>query len=194
MKGGEITMIQKKHLLSTALVLTIGSVLFTSSVSAHGRGFGMNQESIIERFAQAFGKTNEEVSAVFDTLHQEHMTEMQEQLAERLTSLVEAGTITEEQKTLLIEKHAQMQEQREAEKETLGSMTWEERRREGDEHRDEMEAWAEENGIDLSLIHMQGGRREQNMNKKDNFSAQEENTSGDQEGQGLFDRITNVFK
>jgi len=94
-----------------------------------------------ERFAQRFNLNSEEV----DTFMQEDRDQMQEQ---KLDRIVEAGKITEEQKSLMLEKKEQMREEHEG----LKDLEPEERRERMQELGQEMEEWAEENGIDLRFM------------------------------------------
>ena len=69
----------------------------------------------------------------------------------RLDRLVEDGTLTEEQRSLLEAKMDEVHEEIEALKSE--ELTTEERRAEMRSIRDEMRAWAEENGITLPELH-----------------------------------------
>lgn len=130
-------------------VIVLGGVLFASSkAGANSFGFG-GDGTLAARFAEKLGKSEDEVQAVFDELRAEHQTEMQAKHEERLNELVSNGTISEEQKQLLIEKHAEMQQQRQEERQAFKELTPKERREAMQARREEMRAWAEENGIDV---------------------------------------------
>jgi hypothetical protein len=115
--------------------------------------------TIIGKLVERFGLNQEEVEQVFDEVEEEHHAEMQAQHEERLNTLVEEGKITEEQKAAIIAKQEEMRQEREANMGSRKDLTPEERKAEMEEHRNEMQAWADENGIDLSLIGGLGGRK-----------------------------------
>lgn len=98
---------------------------------------------IIQNLAEKFGVTPGEVEQVFEETRGEQRTA-------RLDSFVDDGTITEDQKNLIIEKQDEHQtkinEIRDA------SMTAEERRVAIQELHQEMLSWADENDIPLETI------------------------------------------
>jgi hypothetical protein len=65
---------------------------------------------------------------------------MQSQYEERLNQAVTDGKITEDQKKLILEKHNQLQSQ------------WDSESQQRQQHREEMQTWAEQNNIDLSYL------------------------------------------
>ena len=141
---------KKIAVLGMALVLISGLVVAAGQVSAYGFGQGDHQ-TMISRFAQAFGKSEEEVKVVFDQIHQERQTQMQVEFEARLDAAVAAGTITAEQKQLIIAKHEELKVERESFRENEGSLTREEIRTSHLEQREELEQWAIDNGLDLSV-------------------------------------------
>lgn len=99
--------------------------------------------TIIQNLAEKFGLNPSDVEQVFED------TRIEQRNA-HLDQLVEDGKITEDQKNLIIEKmdemHEKMEEIRNA------SMTSQERREAIKELRDEMEQWADDNGIDVPIM------------------------------------------
>lgn len=138
------------------LVLVGVTLLATDTVDAFGLGQRSDDEVII-KFAEKFGRSEDEVRAVFDELHQDRLQQMQANFEQRLDEAVAAGTISEEQKQLLLEKHNELhQMHQDMWLETQG-MTPEERRAIMVAQHDEMESWAEENGIDLNSLQLRMG-------------------------------------
>ena len=132
----------KKSLLVAGAVASIGLAGVTSvgAVSAATN----NRDDLITRIAQKFNLKEDDVEAVVEEhrtqMMEQRQTERKAQIATRLQEAVDAGDLTAEQKTAL---EAKIQEHT-AERQT---------------EREEMQAWAEEQGIDLSEIMPFGGGR-----------------------------------
>jgi hypothetical protein len=97
---------------------------------------------------ERFGLNAGEVQEVFQEVRDERHQEMQAHFEERLDELVASGDLTEDQKDTLLAKKAEMWESREE----LMNLSPEERRAKMQERREEMNAWAEENGTDLAHL------------------------------------------
>lgn len=139
-------------LVVAAAAVTIGgaSIIGSNAVSAETSG-----GTLVEKIATRFNLNQEEVQAVFDEQHAEREVERASKLSERLQEKVADGTITEEQKTALEEKLAEMRKLHEANRD---SRLIRDEQREGHEQaREELESWAEENGIPLDDILPLGG-------------------------------------
>jgi hypothetical protein len=144
----------KKILIPAITLLVAGGILYTSTqISAHGFGFG--NETMIQKLAAAFGKSEDEVKAVLDDVKADHQAEMQSQFENRLDEAVANGDLTEEQKQLILAKHEEIQSEKESwnDKQNLSKEEWIEIKQ---NHHSELESWAEENGIDLQYFF--GGR------------------------------------
>ena len=119
-----------KRFLVAGTAATIGiASLAGVGVSAQST----SQESLINRLAEAFNVSQEEVQTVFDEEKTARQAELAEERSEDLQTLVDDGTITAEQKTAIEAKQSELQTQRESQKE-------------------ELEAWAEENDIDAKYL------------------------------------------
>lgn len=152
-------------LAGTALMAGLtASVLmaYPSAVQAEtANGF----RPIVQKLAARFGVSESEVQQVFDENRAEQQAEMQKKFEARLDEAVAAGKLTQEQKSLILQKHAELQQQRQAEMESFKDLTPEQRREqmqvkrsEMEARRAELEAWAKEHGIDLSYLMMGGPR------------------------------------
>ncbi len=108
-------------------------------------------QDLISRLVEKFGLNQTEVEGVFDQFHQERQEERQQQMSkrqeDRLSEAVENGSLTEEQKQLILEKRQEFQLQ-----EGQSDLNPEERREAMEERHWEMESWAEENDIDTSIL------------------------------------------
>ncbi len=140
--------------LSKKQVLAVSAMtVITTGVLGVGGIFGLSKVKaaddtsdyplIIQNLVEAFGLNAEDVEAVFEETRDERQ-------GAYLDQYVEDGTITEEQKTLILEKHDEMR----AAMDDINnqSLTAEERRDALQSHHDEMETWAEENGIPTEVL------------------------------------------
>ena len=144
----------KKIIASLALVTTVlGTAMYANQVNAFGFG---NNNDVVQRLAQSIGKSEAEVQSVFDQLHEERHAEKEAQFEANLDEAINAGTITAEQKQLLLEKHDEMEADNQSLFENRDTMTQEEWKEAHQSRRAEMEAWADENGIDLNAVHVGG--------------------------------------
>lgn len=143
-----------------AAVLTIaGGLAFAahnSPVDARGNEDG--QTNLVQRLVSKFNLNESEVRAVFDEARVERQAQMQTEFEARLDEAVASGRLTEEQKTLILAKHAEMQALHESMKDTWDDLTPEERKTQREARQAELKAWAEEHGIDLKWVMPQMGR------------------------------------
>lgn len=109
-------------------------------------------DSLIQKLVEKFSLNKDEVQVVFDEVHEQKQAEMNQRFNEQLNEAVQQGELTEEQKNLIIQKKEEMQKQREEEKD----ISKEELETLREQHRTEMEQWAEDNGIDMKYL--MGGR------------------------------------
>lgn len=124
--------------------LAAGGFFLIGNASAEGNA---PRTSLIERIASRFNLSTSDVQSVFDEDRKEHQAEMEQRFEERLSEAVANGTVTEEQKALILAKHEELQKEREANFESRKDMTPEERRADAEKHREEMKTWAEANNI-----------------------------------------------
>ena len=114
----------------------IGAGLYkTAVVSAQTNGSPF--QSLIARIAEKFNLKTEDVQTVFDEHRQQKIDAMKARFEERLTALVKEGKLTEAKKQLIMDKKEELMEKRQTDREA---------------HHEEMQTWAEENGIDLNLF------------------------------------------
>lgn len=135
-------------------ILSLVSVLGVRSVRADEKGV---YPPIVKKLVERFNLNTEEVQQVFDEAREERQQEMQARFEERLNQAVSEGKINQEQKEAIIAKKDEMK----ANRGKFKDLAPEERHQNREAHRQEMETWAEENGIDLDLVPMLlgGGHR-----------------------------------
>lgn len=138
----------KKSLIIPTIVLGLGALTFaTSKVMADD-----NVRPFNTRIAEHFGLNQDEVDDFRRQMHEERQAEMGQRHQERMNSLIEDGTLTEDQANMLEARHEEMRAEREANLEQWRSMSREEKQTQMEEHRQEMQQWAEENGIDPEVL------------------------------------------
>ena len=128
--------------LALAAITLLGAVGYGVTVAVAQAKDG-ESHPMIQMLAEKFGLDEDEVKEAFDEVKAEHFAQMQESKEDKLNQAVDDGVITEEQRQALLEKHQNM---------------WEEKKQERDEHRGEMDAWFEEQGINHEeLMEYMGG-------------------------------------
>ena len=147
--------INKKFILpALAIGLLILGVVDAQTASAHN---SLNaQTTLADKIAAKFNLDKNEVQKVFNEEHEARQVEMQKKMSERLSTLVSENKITEEQKTLILNKQKEMQEKREQERETWLNLTPEERKTQMESRRTEMETWAKTNGVNIEFLQPKG--------------------------------------
>ncbi len=151
----------KTKILLPAIAIVITGVAAFGSIGAFAQTTAEDPHtSIIQKLVSKFGLNEDEVKAVFDAERSERQKQMQTRMTEKLTQAVTDGKITEQQKQLIIAKQAELQKERETNRETMQNLTNEQRKAKMEEHRTEIEAWAKENNIDTQYLFggMKGGR------------------------------------
>ncbi len=133
----------KKILVYSFIAVATVGILATGVMGVGAEGIGNDYPPIIEKLAERFNLNVDEVKGFFDENRGERMQER----------LAEAG-LTEDQIEALQAKKEELRE----EHGSLQDLSPEERRVKMQEMREEMKAWAEENGIDLSVLGGFGGK------------------------------------
>ncbi len=145
-------MISKKNIIIPAL--TIATVV---GIGVYGIGKVSADEdkqiSIAEKIAEKFNLNKDYVQEVIDNDREEMRERQHLKLEERLSELVSKGELTQDQKETYLEKLSTMRSERDNGKD----LSREERQAERENHRAEMEKWAEENGLNLENLNIGAG-------------------------------------
>ena len=149
-------MTKNKKIAVSMLVFSVilgGTVYGVNQTSAQENGM---HDSLIEKLVAKFNLNKDEVTQVFTeergARRAANDVERQKRLEEKLTLAVTSGEITNEQKQLILNKMAELQKERTANREAHANLSAEERKTEMDEHKAELEKWASDNGIDLKYL------------------------------------------
>ena len=147
-----------KIILPAAAVVLAGATFVTTRAAYAEEAPQSPITSIVERIAERFSLSTSDVQTVFDEEHQAREAEMQSQYEARLDEAVSNGELTAEQKQLILDKHNELQAERENSKpnfRAMKNMTEEERQANKDEmeaQHQELQDWADQNEIDLKYL------------------------------------------
>lgn len=143
----------KKRIILPAILLTGALAVGTLGVArAYAQDSG-NYPPVIQKLAEKFGVSADEVQSVFEEVRAEHQAEMLTNFEERLDNAVQEGKITAEQKQLILDKHEEMQ----AKMDALRDLDPEQAREQMKALHEQMQTWAEENGIDFPFVGFKSG-------------------------------------
>lgn len=144
-----------KSVIAASIVGTIGlGSLATVNIAGAESGTSSSDpmSSLIDKIASTFNIDKSKLQTVFDEEREAREAERETERAERLQALVDDGTITAAQKTAIEKKLAEMKAERDANKDDMQNLSDDERKTKMDEKRSELEAWAKEQGLDLSKL------------------------------------------
>lgn len=127
----------KKVKISKLIIpaVALGALMFVGYLwtgKTTAQAIGPNQ-SVVDKLVERFGLNKDEVTGVFDEMHQERQQERQAYMESRLDQAVKDEVITADQKQALLNKHKEMQEKQK-------------------QLREEMQKWMEESGIDFEKL------------------------------------------
>lgn len=156
----------KKPLVIAGLVATIGLAGLGAGV-AHAATSSSDSDnpmtSLVDAIATKFNLDKTQVQQVFDDQHAQMEAEREQAVKDELAELVKDGKITQAQSDAITAKRAELQKEREANRDSFKDKTAEERKTEMEAKRTEIEQWAKDNGIDTQYLkyvfgHGPGGR------------------------------------
>ncbi|MFC1710164.1 hypothetical protein ACFL0F_00695 [Patescibacteria group bacterium] len=142
---GKITLIG----LAVALLATLGAVGVNSVSADDATTFPPAIQALVDRF----NLNEDEVGDVLDEVRTQRHEERHAYMGERLDGLVSEGKLTQEQKDKLLSRMEEMRENHEG---------WqyedkEERMEAARQRKEEMQSWAEAEGIDLEEVSLRSG-------------------------------------
>ena len=154
-----------KGFVAAAAFATIGTAGLVGAQATHAASdTGSKSDpmsSLVDKLVSKFNLNKSDVQKVIDENRSEMDTKREARLSTRLQKLVDDGTITATQKTAIEAKLKELKSERESNKGSMKDMTDTERKAKMDTKKSELEAWAKENGLDLTKlrgIFMGGGR------------------------------------
>ena len=167
-----------------SLAIVAGSMLTVTGASAHfGGGSDEDRQTQITELAERFNLDESEVKSYFEERNSEHKADRKKQRVDHLASLVEDGALTQEQADMLAEMQKSAREEIKTLRDTDASQG--EVKAFMDTRRNELEAWAEEQGIDLDAILPErggpGGRGGHGGRHHERDDSEEMNNEADQQ-------------
>jgi len=139
----------KKTIIIPAFVLLIaGAAILGSATNAQAAQ--KDRQSMAQQLASKLGINESKVQTAFDTIHEDRQKKMESAFEKRVQDSATSGKITEAQQKLILAKHEEIQSERESERDSVRSMTPEDRRAHMQSERTAFESWADANGIDMS--------------------------------------------
>ena len=137
---------KKKLLIATAVALpTIG--LAGSAMAMNDNGNGM-KDQVAEKLATRFNLNKDEVTSFMKEQREAHHTEMEAKVTESL----KAAGFTDEQISALQTKKQEQRAEHETWRDANPDATQEERKAHHESEKTEFEAWAKDQGIDLTKV------------------------------------------
>lgn len=134
------------------MVTTVGLGSIASVGMASAAADTNAQGNLVEKIASKFNISKDDVQKVFDEERAAHQAEREEKVSERLQKLVDDGTITANQKTAIEAKLKELKAEHEANRGAKQDLSEDEREAKMEEKRSALEAWAKEQGLDLSKL------------------------------------------
>lgn len=149
----------KKTILIPAFMIALMGFAALGSIQPTNAFFGSGMTtSFFEQLATKLGISTETVESAMSQIHEEHMQDRAQEVESRLGEAVANGTITTDQKQVILDHHEEMKEEHENEWEEMRGLTREERQAEREAHREEAKTWALDQDIDLTTLHeLMGG-------------------------------------
>jgi predicted phage gp36 major capsid-like protein len=156
----------KKPFVIAGLAATIGLAGLGAGV-AHAATSSSDSNnpmsSLVDAIATKFNLDKTQVQQVFDEQKTKMDAEREQEVKDELAQLVTDGKLTQAQSDAITAKRAELEKEREANRDSFKDKTAEERKSEMDTKRTELEQWAKDNGIDTQYLkyvfgHGPGGR------------------------------------
>lgn len=152
----------KKPLLIAGMATTIGLAGLGAGVANAATSDSSTSSnpmsSLVDRIATKFNLDKTEVQKVVDEQRSEMEAKRDEEVKTKLAELVKAGTITQAQSDAITAKRAELQKEREANKDSNDDKTAEERKSDMEAKRIALEAWAKEQDLDTKYLrYVMGG-------------------------------------
>jgi ribosomal protein L19E len=144
----------KKPLVIAGAVSSIGlaSILGVGAVSAATSNTANGGNTLVDKIASTFHLNKDDVQKVFDQNRADHEAQANANVESELTQLVKDGKITDAQKSAILAKRTELQQQRDADKDSMKDKTPDERKAAMDAKRAELEKWVSDNGLTKNYL------------------------------------------
>ena|SRR3989344_1804510 len=143
---------RRGKIVLAAAAITVASLATFGAITASAHGWGQGDGQFASSLAAKLGISEDKVQEALTSMRVERKAQMLANFEDRLTTLVSEGKITEAQKQLILVKQKELAVERETNWEAWKDLTPDERRAKMDAHRESMEKWASDNGIDMQYL------------------------------------------
>lgn len=147
----------KKILAIAGIATTIGLAGLGAGV-AHAAATSTNDNTnhpmskLVDAIATKFNLDKSQVQQVFDDQKAAMDAERDDQVKDELAQLVKDGKLTQTQADAITAKRAELEKNREANRDTMKDKTASERKTAMEAERTALEQWAKDNGIDTQYL------------------------------------------
>ncbi len=144
-----------KSLIVASIVGAVGTGTLATGTIANaesGNDSKGPRSGLVDKLATTFNLNKGEVRDVVDEFHANRKADHQKHMSERLQALVDDGTITADQMAAIETKLQKLQDERVATHNAEGELDHASRKKVHEERRAELEAWADEQGINLDNL------------------------------------------
>lgn len=137
----------RKPLLVVGAITAISGIGIGGSSLVSAQTSGSDQDSLANKIAQKFNLKSDDVKAVFDEDRQAKEAEQTTKVTAELDTLVKDGKLTTAQKDAIVAKRAELQKQRETDRDSMKDKTEAERKTAMDAKKTDLDNWAKQNNI-----------------------------------------------
>jgi hypothetical protein len=148
-----------KKLLLPILLFTVVGVGAVTATPSFAQGTVASQESLVQMIADKFHLPVSDVQGVFDQHRTTREANQQVRLDEKLSQLVKNGKITDMQKTAILAKAKELEDNRQANLQKHKSMTLEQKKEARKQEMAALQSWATSNGLQLTDLESWLGKR-----------------------------------
>lgn len=152
----------KRHLAAIGAITAISAAGFTGVNIANAATTTEStnpMSSLVDAVASKFNLDKTQVQAVFDEQRSTMEAEREAEIKTQVAQLVTDGKLTQDQADKINAKRAELQKEREANRDTMQSMSTDERKAEMEKHKTELDTWFSDNGIHEQYRYLlMGGR------------------------------------
>ena len=161
----------KRPLIIAASVASIGLAGAMGYTVANAATKPQAGTTLAQEIATRFNLKKDDVQKVFDEHHQTQQNKQESRMKDKLTALVKENKLTQDQADKITTKRAEMQKDREANREAMKAKTAAERQQSMEQHRTDLENWAKQNNIPTEYLHFifGGGRGHGGMHEHGNM-------------------------
>lgn len=145
----------KKQLAIAGVAAAIGLSGIGAGVAHAATNSSTNTDpmsSLVDKIATKFNLNKSDVQQVFDQQRTEMQAQQDQKVKDDLAQLVKDGKLTQAQSDAITAKRAELEKTREANRTTMQSMSDTDRKAAMDKQKSELEAWANQQGIDTQYL------------------------------------------